>query len=162
LVPRQLPDVTDVVSSIVYARAADAALLPADTSYLVHVSGGPNVDPLDVSASAPGDPSDVHVAGEDTKGILVAAGAWVDLTWAADRADDVVYTDVQPASLRCVLGVGTADGKGLVHASLSASLFDDAGTLVVHRVRRESFRARNLESGVVRFDFSRSIAYARR
>ena len=41
LVPRQLPDVTDVVSGVVYARAADSALFPSSARYLVHVSGGP-------------------------------------------------------------------------------------------------------------------------
>src|SRR5580693_5851830 len=33
LVPRQLPDVTDVVSGVVYARAADPGLLPAAAHY---------------------------------------------------------------------------------------------------------------------------------
>jgi hypothetical protein len=43
-----------------------------------------------------------------------------------------------------------------------ASLVDEAGTLVVHRMHREPLIARGLQGGEVRFDFSRSVAYVRR
>ena len=48
------------------------------------------------------------------------------------------------------------------HATVPASLVDEAGTLVVHRMHREALVARGLEGGEVRFDFSRSVAYVRR
>jgi hypothetical protein len=163
LVPRQLPDVTDVVTGVVYARAADATLFPSASRYLVHVAGGPDVDPFEVWATAPADPADVHIAGEDpANGLVVATGGPVDITWTPDMTSDSLYVDVQPAAIRCALDNGqhSADAPG--KAALPASLVDEAGTLVVHRVHRESLVARGLEGGEVRFDFSRSVAYQRR
>jgi hypothetical protein len=155
LVPRQLPDVTDVVSGVIYARAAEPALLPASTGYVVHVSGGRDLGPFDFAASAPAEPSAVRIAGEDGRGIIVASVASVDLTWADDRSDDDVYVDVRPAGVRCVFG-------NVGHGSVPSPLFDDSGTLVVHRLHREPLRAPGIDSGEIRFDFARSVAYARR
>jgi hypothetical protein len=162
LVPRQLPDVTDVVSGVVYARTADPALLPASARYLVRVSGSPDVDAFEVVATAPADPADVHVTGEDAAGVSVPAGAPIDVAWTPGVADDSLYIEVQPAGFRCTLE-DTAGAPGeSAHASVPASLVDEAGTLVVHRVHREVLTARGLEGGEIRFDFSRSIAYLRR
>jgi len=178
LAPRRLPDVTDVVSGVVYARAADPSLFPAGVPYLVHVSGGPDLDPIDTSATAPADPADVHVVGEDGRGgAELASGGPIDLDWpAGPSSGDTLYVDVRPSGgsgVRCVLApesdvAGDAsDSPAAGHASLpAASLFDEhgaftEGTLVIHRVHRESFRARGLESGEVRFDFARSLVYKR-
>jgi hypothetical protein len=167
LVPRQLPDVTDVVSGVVYARAADPSLLPASTRYVVHVGGSAGREAFDVAVTAPADPSDVLVAGEDGRAAVVARGTSIDLSWTPTGPDDVVYADVQPSAVRCVLE-GTSGsptrggGTGLVHAGLSTSLMDDAGTIVVHRLHREPLHIRGLEGGEVRFDFARTVAYSRR
>jgi hypothetical protein len=155
LLPRQLPDVTDVVSGVVYARGADPALLPAATRYVVHVAGSPSLGAFDLTATAPSDPAEVRIAGENPAGNLVVSGAAVDVTAVPDGSDDLVYVDVRPNGVRCVL-----DESG--HAAVSAVFFDDAGTLVVHRLHREGLRARGVDSGEVRFDFARSVAYARR
>jgi hypothetical protein len=162
LIPRQLPDVTDVVTGVVYARAVDPLLLPAGTEYIVHVGGGSEVDPVDAPAAAPADPTDVHVVGEDATGKLVTGGAGVELTWIPDGTDDSLYIDIQPAGFRCVLGDGQNPPADHAATTVPASLFDDAGTISVHRVRRENLAARGLESGEIRFDFSRSVHYARR
>ncbi len=154
LVPRQLPDVTDVVSGVVYARAAEPALLPVSARYIIHVAGGRDLGPFQVAASAPGDPSAVHIAGENEHGTLVATGSTVDLAWATDTSDDVLYVDVRPSAVRCVFG-------NVGHAAISTIFFDDAGTLVVHRLHREPLRAPGIDSGEVRFDFARAIAYIR-
>jgi hypothetical protein len=162
LAARQLPDVTDVVSGMVYARATDPVLLPAATPYVVRVAGGHGLEPLEVTAAAPEDPSDVRIAGEDAAGTLTATGSAVDLSWStpssppAEVADDVIYVDVRPNGVRCVLDPGA--GRG----SVSTVFLDDAGTLVVHRLRREPLVARGIDSGEVRFDFARSVAYVRR
>jgi hypothetical protein len=155
LSPRQLPDVTDVVSGVVYARGTDPALLPDGARYFVRVAGGPELEAFTVSALAAGSPDEVRVSGEGEEGTLVASGANVELTWPARASDDVVYVDVRPADVRCTLGDG---GRG----SVSTLLFDDAGSLVVHRLRREALRARGVDSGEIRFDFARTIAYVRR
>jgi hypothetical protein len=154
LLPRQLPDVTDVVSGVVYARAAEPTLLPAATRYAVHVAGGQDLGAFDVTASAPGDPSAVRIAGEDRQGNLVAAGPTVDLAWPTDASDDVVYVDVRPNGVRCVFG-------NTGQAAVSTLFFDETGTLVVHRLHREPLRAAGIDSGEVRFDFARSVAYTR-
>jgi len=158
LAARQLPDVTDVVSGVVYARATDPSLLPTSTRYVIHVAGGQGLEPFVLTAAAPGDPGDVHVAGEDVPGTLVASGATVDLSWpvATELADDVVYVDVRPNGVRCVL-----DGASPGHGSVSTLFLDDAGTLVLHRLRRQALSARGIDSGEVRFDFARTIAYVR-
>jgi hypothetical protein len=163
LVPRQLPDVTDVVSGVVYARTADPVLFPAGSRYVLRVSGGPDVEPFEVSAAAPADPTDVKASGEEgPAGLVVPAGSAVELTWPADATDDVLYVDVQPAAFRCTLEDGLGAAGDRTRASVPAALIDDAGTLVVHRVHREALVARGLESGELRFDFSRAIPYTRR
>jgi hypothetical protein len=156
LSPRQLPDVTDVVSGVVYARAVDSSLLPASAPYVVHVGGGNALQPIDVAVMAPGDPADVRIGGEES-GLLVATGATVDLSWTpvSAGADDVVYVDVRPNGVRCVM-----DGAG--HGTVSTLFFDDAGTLVVHRLHREPLAAHGIDSGEVRFDFARAVSYVRR
>jgi hypothetical protein len=155
LAPRQLPDVTDVVSGVVYARATDPTLLPASAPYVFRIAGTPGLGPLEVATTAPADPGEIRVAGEETPGLLVASSAAVDLSWNADRADDLVYVDVRPNGVRCVL-----DGSG--RGSVSTMFLDDAGTLVVHRLRREPLRARGIDAGEIRFDFARALAYVRR
>jgi hypothetical protein len=163
LAPRQLPDVTDVVSGVVYARTADAALFPAGNRYVVRVSGGLEIDPFEVSAAAPADPADVKANGEETPGtLIVTAGAPVEFAWTSDATDDLLYVDVQPAAYRCTLEDGLNAAGDQARASVPASLLDDAGTLVVHRVHREALVARGLESGELRFDFSRAVSYTRR
>jgi hypothetical protein len=163
LIPRQLPDVTDIVSGVVYARAAEPTLFPASTRYLVHVAGGADVDPFDVSAAAPADPIDVHIAGDDAaSGVVVAAGSPIDLSWPIDGSDDILFLDVQPAGFRCALAEGAATVDARAHATVPASLVDESGSIVVHRVHREALIARGIENGEIRFDFSRSVPYIRR
>jgi hypothetical protein len=175
LAPRQLPDVTDVVSGVVYARATDPALLPASTRYVVHI-GRPGPEAFDVQALAPADPGNVRIAGDDGHGTVVAMTRPIEFAWASDTSEgtsaatpqrgqyqaDVVYVDIQPAGVRCVLGDATSGGAELVRASLPAALLDDSGTLVVHRLHREALHAQGWENGEIRFDFARSVAYVRR
>jgi hypothetical protein len=157
LLPRRLPDVTDVVRGVVYDRATEASLLPAGTSYVVHVAGSSDLAAFDVRAAAPSDASTVRAAGEDAQGILQATGSAVDFTWSAASggSDDAVYVDIRPSDVRCVFG---DVGRGAV----TALLFDDAGTLVIHRLHREVLRVPGIDSGEIRFDFARSLAYVRR
>jgi hypothetical protein len=175
LVPRQLPDVTDVVSGVVYARATDPASLPASTRYFVHI-GRPGPEAFDVQAVAPADPGNVRIAGDDGHGTIVAMSRPIEFAWAADGSEgtstaapsrgqsqaDLVYVDIHPAGVRCVLGDAAGAGPELVRASLPPSLLDDAGTLVVHRLHREALHAQGWENGEIRFDFARSVAYVRR
>jgi hypothetical protein len=165
---RQVPDVTDVLTGVVYARGAEAKLLPSGAPYVLHVAGGPNSLAFDVVALAPSDPLDVSIAGEGPAGTLVARGPSIEVSWTADRTDDVLFADIQPAGVRCVLAdpgnrvsSETSAGDGLAHAGVSASLLDDSGSLVVHRVRRVPLLAGGVADGEIRFDFSRALTYVR-
>ncbi len=170
LSPRQLPDVTDVVSGVVYARGTDPGLLPDSARYVVRVTGTPGFEPFAVSALGAGDPAQVRIAGEDESGTLLATGAMLDVSWPAgaagssDGRDDVVYLDVRPAGVRCTLGdeSGKSTPGAAAHATVSTLLLDDTGTLVLHRLHREPLRAPSVDSGEIRFDFARTIPYVRR
>jgi acyl-coenzyme A thioesterase PaaI-like protein len=107
------------------------------------------------------------VAGEDGRAAVIARGTSIDLAWTPSGPDDLVFADVQPSAVRCVLDGASAGptlrgSTGLVHAALSTSLMDDAGTIVIHRLHREPLHMRGLEGGEVRFDFARTVAYTRR
>jgi hypothetical protein len=154
LLPRQLPDVTDVVSGVVYARATEPSLLPAATPYVVHVGGAADLAPVDLTATAPSDPSEVRIAGEDAAGAFVASGPWITFSWTPEAGDGLVYVDVRPSGVRCAF-----EDVGL--AAMSTLYLDGEGTLVVHRVRRERLRAPGIDATEVRFDFARTVAYVR-
>jgi hypothetical protein len=147
--------VTDVVNGVVYAKAADPALLPGASPYVLHVGGTRDLDAFDVLVQAPADPSEVQVIGESAAGVVRIAGRVVELTWASSGATDPVYIDVNPSGVRCSLGETG-------YASVPSAVFPDSGTLTVHRLRRETFHAAGIASGEVRFDFARSIAYSHR
>jgi hypothetical protein len=82
-----------------------------------------------------------------------------ELTWEPGSADDVVYVEIASdgaAAQRCQFG-----DSG--HATLATTLLPgDQGLLTLHRVHREAFRAKGLDSGEIRFDFAKMIAYSRR
>jgi hypothetical protein len=172
LVPRQLPYVTDVVTGTVYAKAAEAALFPASAQYRVHATGTPDVPAFDISAIAPAEPTDVVIAQETSPGSVTALGPTVDFSWPRASAD-LLYVEVQPApsalavpAIRCVLGedgvsAAAAADDGLAHASIPASLLDDAGSLVLHRVHSEPLQLRGVDDGELRFDFARVVGYVR-
>lgn len=161
LVARQLPDVTDIVSGVVYSRTPDPGALPSDSRYVVHVGGGPSLPPFDASVTAPPAPSDVLVAGEDASGAVVTGDGPLQVSWNADAVADNLYVDVQPPGVRCVLKDDRIDVDPM-HGSLPGSAFGDAGLLVIHRLHREPLRAGALDGGEVRFDFARTLAYRHR
>jgi hypothetical protein len=154
LLPRQLPDITDVVSGVVYARAADPTLLPADTNYVVHVAGGRDLPAFQINARAPEDPGAVRISGENRPGIVTLTGPTLDFSWTADASNDLVYLDARPDGLRCMF-------ENVGQATVSTALLGAAGTIVVHRLRREPLRAKGVDSGEVRFDFARAVGYVR-
>ncbi|MGH7440528.1 MAG: hypothetical protein ACRENE_32970 [Polyangiaceae bacterium] len=181
LVPRQLPYVTDVVTGTVYARAVEAPALPAAAPYVIHVAGAGEVAGFDVVGLAPQDASDIAIAQETSPGEIAASGASVDFSWrvgqagpsgtaAAGSDSDVLYVEVQPAGVRCTLGTASVSGASAgyaSHASITTSLLDDAGSLVVHRVHAQPLDAlpqpgtRGVDGGELRFDFARVVAYTR-
>ena len=164
---RQQPDVADLVSGVRYiARPTEAASLPAGSKYVLHVAGTAVFDPFDVTAAAPADLTDVRIAGQNAAGsitLAASAEAPVEISWEPGSADDAVFVDVKSRDpnvpvLRCLF----PDGAG--RATIAAWSFGgiDDGTLSLHRLHRESFRAHGVESGEIRFDFARVIPFTRK
>ena len=162
LAARQLPDVADLVSGVVYTGRGENALVP-QARYSLRSTGTTEVEAFEVLTTAPAEPSDVRVASQDGRALVVLTpGAAVDVSWEPGATDDLVYVDVASKDvgtpvMRCLF---TDTGK----ASLASAAFGtvDEGTLSVHRLHREGFRVRGLESGEVRFDFARAVAFSRR
>jgi len=177
LVARRVPDVADLVSGVVYAaRTADGEpAFPSSGRFVVRSAGRaaqPGIDsavdvaPFTIEARVDGEPNDLKIGDQDAPAgatITLPAGAAIDLAWepaAGASADDAVYVDVAPpggvATARCAF----ADTG---HAALAASTFgSDDGTMAVHRLHRESFHAKGIDAGEVRFDFARVVSYHRR
>jgi hypothetical protein len=159
---RQIPDVVDWVSGVFYARATEA--LPAQTEYVLRVSGAPDEEllPFALTANAPPDPTDVRVAGQDGQQLVeLPAGGDLDLTWEPGAQDDVLYVDVTSPGgpgLRCAFA--DASGRAVVGASVLGGVQE--GTLGVHRLHRERFVTRGIDAGELRFDFARMVAFSRR
>ena len=160
LLPRSMPDPTGVVSGVFYsARSARSpeAFAPASRLQL-HTSGGPDMaEGFRVDVPSPHDVTDVRVGSSASPG----SSSGLDVTWEADAvASDVVYVDVLGPSSRLVARCAALDvGQLTVPGSAIGSLED--GQLAVHRLHRESFRAKGIEPGEVRFDIARVIAFHR-
>jgi hypothetical protein len=163
LQPRQVPDVADLVSGVVYSARTEA--LPSKSTYLLRIDGAPEADvaPFVVGASSPGEPTDVRFGGDDGRSgpVSIALGSPVELTWESGSADDVVYVDLAATSASPATRCLFVDGG---HATLAPSAFGalEDGTVAVHRLHRESFRAHGVDPGEVRFDFARVVAFVRR
>jgi hypothetical protein len=158
LLARQVPDVVDLVSGVVYARAADVDQLPAIAPYELRVTGAAAGGAFVVTASAPDDLASLTVSQQGTHAITLGAGVSLDLEWTAGAADDLVYVDVDASERMPTLRCAFADVNG--HGSISAALVPDAGTLSAHRLRRTHFTAKGVDSGEMRFDFARVVAFS--
>jgi hypothetical protein len=158
LFARQVPDVVDLVSGVVYAGAADVDQLPALAPYELRVAGAASGDAFVVAADAPADLGALVVSQQDTRAVTLGAAAPVDLEWTPGAADDLVYVDMDARermpTLRCAFG--DASGRG----SIPAALVPDSGTLSVHRLHRTHFVAKGVDSGEMRFDFARVITFS--
>ncbi len=164
---RRLPDIVDLVSGVVYSsRASAPEALPPEMAYALRANGRPDLDvaPFAAFATAPSEPAELVVAGQDARtpgGLVLSPDTTTELSWAAGSADDVVYVDVNqsssagPRNVRCLFDDA---GRAVIAAS---SLSDGDGTMTVHRLHRESFLARAIDAGEIRFDFARVVSFRR-
>ncbi|MFO0739221.1 MAG: hypothetical protein U0270_25205 [Labilithrix sp.] len=147
--PRLMPDPAGVVSGYFYsARSADA-FVPG-SKVALRSSGSPDLpDGFSISANAPRELVDLHVTP-------TADG--LDLTWDATDSDahDLVYADVLSPSPRVALRCVANDAGHLLIPSTI-----DEGQLSVHRLHKESFRAKGIEPGEIRFDVSKVLTFRR-
>jgi len=172
LLPRHLPDVVDLVSGVVYTARAEGDAFPARGRYVFHAAGAPEqeIAPFTVEATAKGEPGELRIADQaiarrtDPGPIVLSPADSVEITWAqspdASTEDDLIYIDVsaRPAGTSTVRCSFVDNGR----ATLAATAFpSDEGTIAVHRVHRESFRAKGIDSGVLRFDFARTSSFRR-
>jgi hypothetical protein len=164
---RRLPDIVDLVSGVVYStRATDPDAFPEGAAYVLHAAGRPELDlaAFTASATAPREPDDLRIAGQDARaagGVVLPSDSPTTLAWRAGNRDDVVYVDVSPSAppgpgnVRCLF-----DDAG--HAVIAAAaLAGDDGTLTIHRLHRETFQATGIDTGEIRFDFARTVAFHR-
>jgi hypothetical protein len=187
---RRLPDILDLVSGVVYStRVTDPETLPSDATYVLRASGpvstGADTDfqALAVSAAAPlalGENDTLAVGGQDVKssgGIALSTDTPVDVSWGAGNPEDLVYVDVTqspgaplapaastPRTVRCVFAdVGHATLPVAALTPIAAVPDGDGpfqGILAIHRLHRESFQARGIDTGEIRFDFARVVTVA--
>jgi hypothetical protein len=185
LEPRALPDIVDLVTGVLYStRGETLDALPSKGSYILRSTGSsPSVDAehsvggFAIAAMAPGEPGELRVDGDDSSSIALRAGGDSSLSWKAEAdSDDAIYVEVVRAGddgatgrVRCQFadrGTATIPAAAFVTGGSEAS----HGSLVVHRVHREVFQVpadpaggrMGIDSGVVRFDFARTIDFTRR
>jgi hypothetical protein len=158
LTPRLMPDPAGVVSGYFYsARTADA-FMPGSRVALRSSGSADLPDGFTLNATAPKELVDLHIT-PTAEGLDVSWDA-ADLAGSRGSAEgvtrDVVYADVlSPAprvALRCV-----ASDAG--HLTLATSI--DDGQVAVHRLHKESFRAKGIEPGEIRFDVSKVVTFRR-
>lgn len=150
LVPRSMPDPAGVVSGIFYSSRSADVFVPGARMTLRANGSADLLDGFNVTVSAPRDVADVHVA---------PGAVGLDVVWDAADANprDLVYVDLlSPAGstprvvLRC-----TSSDTGHVTVPVRA----DDGQVAVHRIHRESFKAKGIEPGEVRFDLAKVVNF---
>lgn len=151
LLPRAMPDPAGVVSGYFYSARSAEAFAPGSRVSL-RASGGQDLpDGFVVNVAAPRDVDDVRIA---------PSAAGLDVFWDAEGSDprDVVYVDVLAPNVvaRCA-----ASDAGHLTVPAGAVANVDDGTLAVHRLHREPFRARGIDPGEIRFDLARAVAFHR-
>ena len=152
LLPRSMPDPTGVVSGVFYSARSAEAFTPTARLQL-HTSGGPDMpEGFRVDVASPHDVGDVRVT---------SAPSGLDIGWDVDTvSSDLVYVDVIGQSSRLVARCSALDVGQLSIPAASLGAIDE-GTVSVHRLHRESFRAKGIEPGEIRFDLARVVAFHR-
>jgi hypothetical protein len=162
LLARQVPDVADLVSGVVYTARAETSLA-SRTRYVLRGGGTSEIDAFEIAAFAPAEPADVRVGGQDGRALVtLTPSIGADMSWEPGGGDDLVYVDVASSeagtpTVRCLFG---DSGRAIIPSGAFGAIED--GTITIHRLHREAFRARGLDSGEIRFDFGRSVAFTRR
>lgn len=147
LLPRTMPDPAGVVSGVFYSsRSVDA--FAAGGKVALRSTGGADLDGFALSATAPREIADVRV-------LPIVAG--LDVSWDADDAKDVFYVDVLAPSARVIVRCTAGESGRVVVPYVGA----DDGQVVVHRLHREAFKAKGIETGEVRFDLAKIVAFRR-
>lgn len=152
LLPRSMPDPAGVVSGVLYSsRTPGGDVFSPGSRVSLRSSGGADLlDGFAVSVTAPREIADVRVASTLTG---------LDVSWDADTdAHDIVYVDVLAPGTR-VLTRCTATDASRLSIPLTSGL-TGLEELAVHRLHKESFKAKGIEPGEVRFDVAKVVSLA--
>jgi hypothetical protein len=152
LLPRSMPDPAGVVSGVFYSSRSADVFAPSSRVSL-RSSGGADLDGFAVSVTAPRDVTDVRAT---------ATAAGLDVSWDASEADahDLVYAEVLSPAPRLVMRCTATDGGHLLIPQASIAGVEE-GQLAVHRLHKESFKAKGIEPGEVRFDVAKIVTFHR-
>lgn len=154
LLPRQMPDPTGIVSGVFYSARSAEAFTPASRLQLRASGGQALPEGFVVNVTAPKELGEVRVS---------STNAGLDVSWdVADENDAraVVYMDVIDRASRVVTRCGSVDGGRFVVPAESVANVDE-GQVVLHRVHHESFTAKGIAPGQVRFDLARVVTFRR-
>ena len=149
LLPRTMPDPAGVVSGVFYSSRSADAFVPGSRVALKAGGGADLLEGFNINVSAPKELVDVQVrTGADG----------LDVLWDASDADarDLVYADVLSPGPRVALRCTAIDAGHLLVPSDATE-----GQLAVHRLHKESFRAKGIEPGEIRFDVAKVINFRR-
>ncbi|HVH47106.1 MAG TPA: hypothetical protein VM925_32410 [Labilithrix sp.] len=153
LLPRSMPDPAGVVSGVFYsARSADV-FSPGSRVSLRSQGGEDLLDGFAVSVTAPREVTDVHVAPTSTG---------LEVSWDPVDTDphDLFYVDVLSPAPRVALRCTGVDSSHLVVPQSSIAGIEE-GQLAIHRLHKESFKAKGIEPGEVRFDVAKLVTFRR-
>jgi hypothetical protein len=152
LTPRSMPDPAGVVSGVLYVSKAPDVFAPGSKISLGWPGGSDFLDGHSLTVTAPREPSELRVS---------YGPSGLDVSWDASEADarDVVYVDVASSSSRVLVRCASFD-QGFLRAPASLVSIDE-GTVSVHRTHTESFKARGIAPGEVRFDLSAVVPFRR-
>ncbi|MDF2692383.1 MAG: hypothetical protein K0S65_766 [Labilithrix sp.] len=153
LLPRSMPDPAGVVSGVFYSSRATDVFTGGSRVSLRANGGADLLDGFSISVTAPRDVADVHVA---------SAQAGLEVSWDAAEADphDLVYVDILSPAPRVAMRCAATDaGHLVVPPQVLAGI--DEGQVAVHRLHKESFKAKGIEPGEVRFDVAKVVTFRR-
>lgn len=152
--PRVMPDPAGVVSGYFYSSRSNDAFIPGNRLALRSSGGADLPDGFNVNVNAPREL-------EGLRAIFANDGS-LDVAWDAADADakDVVVADLLAPAPHVALRCAASDTGHLVVAGAALTSVD-AGTLSVHRLHKESFKAKGIEPGEVRFDVAKVITFTR-
>jgi hypothetical protein len=159
LAPRAFPSSqTQLLSGIVYtSRDRASQALPGNAHYVLSMTGGEQLRPIELGVSAPAVLEEVRVAGVSAAEVTdLDSSRPVALSWLPGEAQDRVYVEVSGAS--GLLGL-CAFRDELGAGELPAGLFgaEGSGTLTLHRLREVAADVPGLDAAEVRFDFELAL-----
>lgn len=153
LLPRTMPDPAGVVSGVFYSSRSSDVFVPG-SPLTVHSSGGPDLaEGFSVQVTAPREINDVETS-------FGAAG--LEVTWDVSDPEpqDLVYVDVLSPAPRVVVRCAGLDlGHLVVPQGWVAGV--EEGQIAVHRLRKETFRAKGIDPGEVHFDVAKAVTFRR-